>query len=31
MTGEGFDLLDALIVRTTSLDTPVPLAAIAEE
>lgn len=28
---EGFDLLDAPIVRVTSLDTPVPLAEIAEE
>jgi pyruvate/2-oxoglutarate/acetoin dehydrogenase E1 component len=28
---EGFDLLDAPIVRVASLDTPVPLAAIAEE
>jgi pyruvate dehydrogenase E1 component beta subunit len=28
---EGFDLLDAPILRVTSLDTPVPLAAVAEE
>ncbi len=27
---EGFDLLDAPILRITSLDTPVPLASIAE-